>query len=105
MEAAKETASNVWTSTKRALSSAPPNDAYLPWDAQGVEQLVPDEEAKTHQVADIMNRMQRHNFDQVRMSAYSSIQAGYVCHTIGANRLHISTVMPSGQLTSSHKVS
>ncbi|KAI4234332.1 MAG: hypothetical protein L6R40_006809 [Gallowayella cf. fulva] len=64
MEAAKETASNVWTSTKRALSSAPPNDAYLPWDAQGVEQLVPDEEAKTHQVADIMNRMQRHNFDQ-----------------------------------------
>ncbi|KAL8679082.1 MAG: hypothetical protein Q9186_004622 [Xanthomendoza sp. 1 TL-2023] len=66
MEAITDTASNAWTSTKRALSSAPPNDAYLRWDAQGVEQLVPDEETKTEKVAEIMNRMQRHNFDQHR---------------------------------------
>ena len=65
MEAAKETASNAWTSAKRALSSAPPNDAYLRWDAPGVEYPVPDEEIKTEKAAEVMNKMQRHNFDKV----------------------------------------
>ncbi|KAL8716181.1 MAG: hypothetical protein Q9220_000086 [cf. Caloplaca sp. 1 TL-2023] len=66
MEGIKDTASNAWTSTKRALSSAPPNDAYLQWDAPGVEYPVPDEEAKMEKVAEVMNKMQRRNFDKHR---------------------------------------
>lgn len=60
-----ETIGDAWTSAKRALSSAPPNDAYLPWDAEGVETVQPDEEEKAGKIADTMNKMQEHNFDKV----------------------------------------
>lgn len=65
MDAAKETLTAGYNTAKRALSSAPPNDAYLRWDAPGVEAAVPDEEAKANQIADTMLKMQKHNFDKV----------------------------------------
>jgi hypothetical protein len=36
----------AYETVKRALSTAPPNDAYLSWDAPGVETAKPDEEEK-----------------------------------------------------------
>ena len=51
---------------KRALSSAPPNNAYLQWDSPGVENIKPDEQEKTMKIGDTMNKMQQHNFDQHR---------------------------------------
>jgi hypothetical protein len=51
---------------KRAISSAPPNDAYLHWDAPGVESPKSDEEDKARKIGETMNKMQQHNFDQHR---------------------------------------
>lgn len=51
---------------KRALSTAPPNDAYLRWDAPGVEDPKPDEDVKATKIGETMNRMQQHNFVQHR---------------------------------------
>jgi hypothetical protein len=51
---------------KRAISSAPPNDAYLRWDAPGVETPKSDEEEKAKMIGEAMNKMQQHNFDQHR---------------------------------------
>ncbi|EGP84123.1 unnamed protein product [Zymoseptoria tritici ST99CH_3D1] len=48
---------------KQALSTAPPSDAYLAWDAPGVEEPIPDEELKAKQIGETMNKMQQHNFD------------------------------------------
>ncbi|CAD0095171.1 unnamed protein product [Aureobasidium vineae] len=62
-EALKETVSSAWTNVKRGLSSAPPNDAYLAWDAEGVEIIKPDEQEKTQRIKEVMERMQEHNFD------------------------------------------
>ncbi|KAL9602001.1 MAG: hypothetical protein Q9219_002109 [cf. Caloplaca sp. 3 TL-2023] len=62
----REIVDNVYASAKGAISSAPPNDAYLRWDATGVEKSVPNEEAKMEEVAEIMNKMQKHNFDKHR---------------------------------------
>ncbi|KAK8220188.1 hypothetical protein M8818_000604, partial [Zalaria obscura] len=47
-----------WNAAKRAVSSAPPNDAYLPWDAEGVEVVKPDETEKALEIAATMNKMQ-----------------------------------------------
>jgi hypothetical protein len=57
---------DTYNSVKRALSSAPPNDAYLRWDAPGVEAPKPDEDEKARQIGETMNKMQQHNFDQHR---------------------------------------
>ena len=65
MDAIKESANQGYTAAKRILSGAPPIDAYLQWDAAGVEDIRPDEEDKARQIADTMNRMQKHNFDKV----------------------------------------
>lgn len=62
-EALKETMSSAWTGVKRGLSSAPPNDAYLAWNAPGVETIKSEEEEKTQQIKDVMERMQKRNFD------------------------------------------
>lgn len=62
-EAVKETLSSTWTGVKRGLSSAPPNDAYLPWDAPGVETIQPDEQEKIERIKEVMERMQKRNFD------------------------------------------
>ena len=65
METIKETAANAANTVKRTLGPAPSPDAYLKWDSPGVETVKPDEEAKAQKIADTMNAMQRHNFDQV----------------------------------------
>lgn len=62
-DALKETVNQAWTNVKRGLSSAPPNDAYLPWDAPGVEMIKPDEEEKIERIKQVMERMQKNNFD------------------------------------------
>ena len=66
MESLKESVAANYNTVKRAFSTAPPNDAYLRWDAPGVENAKPDEEAKALQIAETMNKMQTHNFDQHR---------------------------------------
>jgi hypothetical protein len=57
---------NAYNSVKRAISSAPPNDAYLRWDAPDVENRKPDEEEKAQKIGQTMNKMQQHNFDRHR---------------------------------------
>jgi len=69
LASAQSILSDTYTSARRAVSSAPPNDAYLRWDAPGVEKPRPertDEEAKARQIAEVMNRMQQRNFDKHR---------------------------------------
>jgi hypothetical protein len=61
--ATAKAASDAYTATKKALSTAPPADACLRWDAPGVEVMKPDEEHKYHEVAACMNKMQKRNFD------------------------------------------
>jgi hypothetical protein len=53
----------AWTNVRRGLSGAPLNDAYLPWDARGVETIKADEEEKLERIKEVMERMQKHNFD------------------------------------------
>ena len=65
MDAVKDSLTQGYNTAKRALSTAPPNDAYLQWDAPGVEEVQPGEEAKAQKIADTMNQMQKHNFDKV----------------------------------------
>jgi hypothetical protein len=64
--AASSALASATTSATRALSSAPPNDAYLHWDADGVEHVLPNEDTTAHEIAEVMNRMQRRNFDKHR---------------------------------------
>jgi hypothetical protein len=56
----------AYNTVKQALSTAPPNDAYIRWDAPGVESPKPDEEKKAREIGETMNKMQQHNFDQHR---------------------------------------
>lgn len=56
----------AYNSVKRALSTAPPNDAYLRWDAPGVEEPKPNEDETAQKIGQTMNKMQQHNFDQHR---------------------------------------
>lgn len=67
-EATKETAASTASTVKDALTSDPPpqTDAYIPWDAPGVEDVKPGEEEKARQIAETMNRMQKHNFNRHR---------------------------------------
>ena len=66
MGTVKDVTGTGLTAAKRALSSAPPNDAYLHWDALEVEKLVENEEERMKQVAGTMSRMQEHKFDRHR---------------------------------------
>ncbi|KAI8938146.1 hypothetical protein NX059_005812 [Plenodomus lindquistii] len=56
----------AYNTVKRAISSAPPNDAYLRWDAPGVETIKENEEDTARKIGATMNKMQQHNFDQHR---------------------------------------
>jgi hypothetical protein len=56
----------AYNTVKRALSTAPPNDAYLNWDAPSVETPKTDEEETARKIGETMNKMQQHNFDQHR---------------------------------------
>jgi len=58
--------SDAYNSAKRAISSAPPNNSYLRWDAPGVEAPKPNEAETAKKIGETMNRMQQHNFDQHR---------------------------------------
>jgi len=55
---------DAYNTVKRALSTAPANDAYLRWDAPGVEDPKAEEEEKARQIGQTMSKMQQHNFDQ-----------------------------------------
>jgi hypothetical protein len=57
---------NAYNTAKRALSTAPPNDAYPNWDAPGVETPKANEEETARKIGETMNKMQQHNFDQHR---------------------------------------
>jgi hypothetical protein len=61
-----EAVTNAYNNVKTALSTAPPSDAYLAWNAPGVEKLKPDEEEASQKIGATMNKMQQHNFDQHR---------------------------------------
>ncbi|KAL8732600.1 MAG: hypothetical protein Q9181_003882 [Wetmoreana brouardii] len=54
----------VLRSILRVLHVGPEPDRR--WDAEGVEDPVPDEEGKTKKVVKVVNRMQKHNFDKRR---------------------------------------
>ena len=56
--------SEGYKAAERAVSSAPPNDTYLRWDAPGVGTIRLDEE-KAQRIAETMNRMQKHNLNKV----------------------------------------
>ena len=58
--------SDAYNSVKRAISSAPPNNSYLRWDAPGVEAPKSNEAETAKKIGETMNRMQQHNFDQHR---------------------------------------
>jgi hypothetical protein len=47
-------------------TTAPPTDAYLPWDAKDVETIKPNEEDTSRQIGQVMTKMQNHNFDRHR---------------------------------------
>lgn len=61
-----ETVTNAYNNVKAALSTAPPSDAYLAWNAPGVENIKQDEEETAKKIGTTMNKMQQHNFDQHR---------------------------------------
>ncbi|KAL1602719.1 hypothetical protein SLS60_006140 [Paraconiothyrium brasiliense] len=56
----------TYNTVKKALSAAPPSDAYLRWDAPGVESPKLNEEQTSRKIGDTMNKMQQHNFDKHR---------------------------------------
>lgn len=56
----------AYNTFKRALSTAPPNDAYLRWDSPDVESPKANEEETARKIGETMNKMQQHNFDQHR---------------------------------------
>jgi hypothetical protein len=58
--------SDAYESARRTLSSAPPNDSYLRWDAPGVEAPKPNEDETVNEIRETVNRMQQYNFDQHR---------------------------------------
>jgi hypothetical protein len=62
----RDAASYIADTAKRATTSAPSTDVYLPWDSPDVEEKVPNEETKMAEIAKIMSRMQQHNFDKHR---------------------------------------
>ena len=53
-----EAVTNAYNNLKAALSTAPPSDAYLAWDAPGVEEVKPDEEETSQKIGVTMNNMQ-----------------------------------------------
>ncbi len=61
-----ETVASTYNNGKAALSTAPATDAYLAWNAPGVEELQPDEEDTAKKIGVTMNMMQQHNFGRHR---------------------------------------
>lgn len=61
-----ENITNAYDNVKAALSTAPASDAYLAWNAPGVEVIKSDEEETAQKIGATMNKMQQHNFDQHR---------------------------------------
>jgi hypothetical protein len=61
-----ETLTTAYNSSKHALSTAPPNDAYLQWNAPGVETPKDNEEEIARKIGATMNKMQQHNFGHHR---------------------------------------
>jgi hypothetical protein len=57
---------DAYNSVKRAVSSAPPSDAYLRWDTPGVETPKPNEQETAEKIGETMNKMQQQNFDRHR---------------------------------------
>ena len=53
-----EAVTNAYNNLKAALSTAPPSDAYLAWNAPGVEEVKPDEEETSQKIGVTMNNMQ-----------------------------------------------
>lgn len=66
MDTVTGAATTVYNNVKDALSTAPPSDQYLAWDAPGVEDVKPNEEEIAKRIGETMNKMQQHNFDQHR---------------------------------------
>ena len=73
-ECSHKNVSEGYNGTKRALSGAPPNNAYLGWDSQGAEDIKSDEESKPLQIAETMRHIQKHNFDKVALATLSLAQ-------------------------------
>jgi hypothetical protein len=55
---------DTYSSVKRALFTAPPDDAYIRWDAPGVETPKPNEDETATKIGETMNKMQQRNYDQ-----------------------------------------
>ncbi|KAI4831296.1 heme-dependent catalase, partial [Aureobasidium sp. EXF-8845] len=90
-EALKETVNSIWTDVKRGLSGAPPNDAYLAWNASQVQTIKSDEQEKIQQIKEIMERMQKRNFDLHR----KAFRATHVkTQGIVKGKLHVHTDLP-----------
>lgn len=51
-----EAVTNAYNNMKAALSTAPPSDAYLAWNAPGVEDIRPDEEETAKKIGVTMNK-------------------------------------------------
>ena len=96
MDTVKDTLSQGYATAKRPLSSAPPNDAYLRWDAPGAEEVKPDEETKALKIAETMNKMQEHSFDKVMQPQSRDLMSALT---------NSSTDMPSELLMSRPKAS
>ena len=63
---ATNAATDAYNNVKAALSTAPPSNQYLTWNAPGVEEVKPNEEETARKIGETMNKMQQHNFDQHR---------------------------------------
>jgi hypothetical protein len=57
---------DAYNTFKKALSTAPSSDAYLKWDAPGVQSPKPNEDETSRKIGETMNKMQQHNFDKHR---------------------------------------
>jgi hypothetical protein len=49
-------ATNPYNIAKAAVSTAPPSDEYLSWNAPGVEDVKPDEEETARKIGEAMNK-------------------------------------------------
>ena len=74
MNAAAKRLSEGYSATKRALSGTPSNKAYLEWYSQGAEEIKSDEESKPLQIAETMNKIEKHNFHKVALASLSLAQ-------------------------------
>lgn len=57
---------SAWTAVTRALSTAPPNDAYISWNSPGIEDPKPSEAETIKSICSSIVHLQQHNTDQHR---------------------------------------